>query len=238
MRFPGPAQMIAIVALAVGAVALASPHAADALTIRGQVSRVVDGDTVKIRARGAVTTVRLVGIDTPEVYGRRECFGPQASARAKRLLKPRTQVRVVTDPTQDTRDRYGRLLGYIYKGSARGLRSVNYFLVLSGHAEAYVYNRSRPPRYARQFQAAGEAERGGHRAGFGSTAGARDKGGPRVDLAGAPVQAAGPGDATRTTRGGCSLLSARCELRRYWEAGTRHRWRSSPAGSGRRREGM
>jgi endonuclease YncB( thermonuclease family) len=52
--------------------------------------------------------VRLVQIDTPEVYFGTECYGPQASATTKRLLPEGTRVRLVTEPATDRVDDYGR----------------------------------------------------------------------------------------------------------------------------------
>jgi micrococcal nuclease len=127
---------------------------ASAAMLQGRVTRVVDGDTVKVEVRGVETTVRLVGIDTPETVRPGtpvECFGPAASARAKRLLPPGRSVRLATDPTQDTRDRYGRLLAYVYEPSRAGARgSVNYALVAEGYAKVDVYG-GRPFRDAPAF---------------------------------------------------------------------------------------
>ncbi len=130
-------------AIALAAAGLALAPAAGAVTLDATVVSVVDGDTIKVRARGALTTVRMIGIDTPETRHPSkpvQCFGPAATKAAKRLLPPGRAVRLVTDSTQDTRDRYGRLLAYVYprgKDGARG--SVNYALVASGSAKVYVY---------------------------------------------------------------------------------------------------
>ncbi|HEV2724401.1 MAG TPA: hypothetical protein VGV10_07185, partial [Thermoleophilaceae bacterium] len=51
------------------------------------VVRVVDGDTVELG--GGLGKSRLIGIDTPEVYGGVECYGREASAYAKRQLEGR-----------------------------------------------------------------------------------------------------------------------------------------------------
>ena len=59
------------------------------------VDHVADGDTIVLR--GGVT-VRLVQIDTPEVYFHPECFGEQASAETKELLHRGTLVRLMVDP--------------------------------------------------------------------------------------------------------------------------------------------
>src|SRR5262245_48650750 len=88
-----------------------APAAADATIVR-----VVDGDTVEARLGGEVEDVRLIGIDTPETVkpgAPVECFGPQASHFAHRLLEGR-RVRLVFGA--ERRDPYGRLLAYLYLG--------------------------------------------------------------------------------------------------------------------------
>lgn len=133
------------------AILMASPAGA----FTGTVSDVVDGDTIKVRSRGFEDTVRLVGIDTPET--RRpgtplQCWGPEATRRAERLLPVGSRVEVVADPTQDRRDRYGRFLGYVRRTDMRV--TVNFAMVLSGDARVYVYERSRPFARVASFRAA------------------------------------------------------------------------------------
>ena len=124
--------------------------------LTGTVTRVVDGDTIKFDSRGFESTMRLIGIATPETKRPGypvQCGGPAASAEAARLLPRGTPIRVVSDPSQDARDKYGRFLGYVYlqgRGGARG--SINYRLVRTGFAKTYVY-RQIPFRYAGQFLA-------------------------------------------------------------------------------------
>ena len=104
----------------------------------GRVTKVVDGDTIDVRlASGPVARVRLVGIDTPEVYGGVQCGGKKASASLKRLLPLGTRVKLASDPTQDRRDRYGRLLRYVTK-SATGV-DMNRVQLNRGWARVYVY---------------------------------------------------------------------------------------------------
>jgi micrococcal nuclease len=82
------------------------------------VTRVVDGDTVIARIDGRTHTVRLIGIDTPETVDERkpvQCFGPEASAQTKAALPAGTPVRLELDA--EARDRYGRLLAYVYRAS-------------------------------------------------------------------------------------------------------------------------
>ena len=66
-----------------------------------------DGDTIRL---GNLGSVRLIGIDTPEVYGGVECFGQEASRFARRLLPLGTRVRYRVGVEE--RDGYGRLLAY------------------------------------------------------------------------------------------------------------------------------
>lgn len=102
------------------------------------VTRVVDGDTVVVGVDGGTEDVRLIGIDTPESVDRDRpvmCFGPEASARLAELVPPGTPVRLERDV--EPRDRYGRLLAYLYRASD-GL-FVNLALVAEGAAEDYAY---------------------------------------------------------------------------------------------------
>ena len=103
-----------------------------------RVASVADGDTVNVYlATGAYRRVRLVGIDTPEVYGGVQCGGPEASAAMKRMLPVGTRVQLVSDPTQASVDRYGRLLRYVSR--VADARQVNRAQVYLGNARVYVY---------------------------------------------------------------------------------------------------
>lgn len=121
-----------------------------------RVVRIVDGDTIHVMLNGIDEAVRLIGIDTPETHGKgglRECFGAEATRRISALIPPGTQVRVVRDA--EARDRYGRLLAYIYRRSD-GL-FVNLTLVKEGYAVAFTF----PPNVAHvdEFVAAGRTSR-------------------------------------------------------------------------------
>ena len=102
---------------------------------RGVVTEVIDGDTILVRAGTRTLDVRLLGINTPEtVHPRRpvECFGPQASRYAKRLLQG-VQVRLVYD--RELRDRYDRWLAYVYvEQPGRAPLFANARLVAEGYA--------------------------------------------------------------------------------------------------------
>ena len=107
-----------------------------------RIDHVVDGDTVALR-NGA--RVRLVQIDTPEVYFGAECYGRAASLRAKTMLPPGTRVRLVVEPATDRVDSYGRLLRYVVR--VRDGMNVNIHLVTVGAAAPYFY-RGRRGTYA------------------------------------------------------------------------------------------
>lgn len=115
-----------------------------------QVERVVDGDTVRLRGVGPV---RLIGIDTPETHGgETECFGPEATRYVEDLLPRGANVRYVVG--EEPRDRYGRLLVYLYMPDGAAL---NYVLVTAGYATSLTI----PPndRYAAAFEQAERAAR-------------------------------------------------------------------------------
>lgn len=78
-------------------VSTAPPQAAQS----ARVVRVIDGDTVDVELAGRTERLRLIGMDTPETVDPRtavQCFGQEASARAKALLPPGAAVQVATDP--------------------------------------------------------------------------------------------------------------------------------------------
>jgi micrococcal nuclease len=82
---------------------------------RAQVLRVVDGDTIRVRVDGHTERVRYIGVDTPESVKPGtpvQCFAKRASAANAALVAGRS-VRLVSDVEQ--RDRYGRLLAYVYR---------------------------------------------------------------------------------------------------------------------------
>jgi micrococcal nuclease len=126
----------------VNAAALKSSAAGDmSRMIQAEVVDHVDGDTVRVRISnppqglGAVETIRLIGVDTPEtVHPSRpvEAFGKEASdfTKARLLDQP---VRLAFD--WDLRDRYGRLLAYIYTADGR---CFNARLVSEGYGHAYT----------------------------------------------------------------------------------------------------
>lgn len=120
-----------------------------------QVTEVYDGDTIAVQRGSTVEKVRFLGIDTPETKDPRkpvQCFGKEASNRTKELLTGR-RVRLEMDPSQGERDRYGRILAYIWRDD--GL-FVNKSLLEDGFANEYTY-QSVAYKYQAEFKAAAQS---------------------------------------------------------------------------------
>jgi micrococcal nuclease len=82
--------------------------------VDAKVVRVVDGDTVVVRYEGREERIRLIGVDTPEtVHPNKpvEAYGEEAKEYTKKKLKEK-DIQIEFDVQE--RDRYGRLLGYIW----------------------------------------------------------------------------------------------------------------------------
>ena len=96
-----------------------------------------DGDTVSVQVGDKKETVRLIGIDTPEVHDPRkavQCFGEAASQFTKALIGTNT-VRLENDPLNSDRDKYDRLLRYVYLPDGT---LVNSEIVKQGYGFAYL----------------------------------------------------------------------------------------------------
>ena len=100
------------------------------------VTRVVDGDTIEIDYLGTATSVRLIGVDTPEtVHPRRpiEPYGPEASSFMRNLL---AGEKVYLRFGNEQADRYGRTLAYVFRAPDGVF--VNLELVRQGYGRAYT----------------------------------------------------------------------------------------------------
>lgn len=120
------------------------------------VVRVVDGDTIVASVQNTSVSVRLIGIDTPEVetpYTKAECFGMEASEKARRLLDGQN-VRIETDSSQAIYDTYGRLLAYIYLHDGT---LFNKYLITEGYGHEYTFDI--PYKYQQEFKAAEKTAR-------------------------------------------------------------------------------
>lgn len=92
------------------------------------VKRITDGDGIECEAIGRV---RMIGMDTPELD--QEPFGRQAAAALASLVRVGAHVRIEQDV--DGRDRYGRLLAYVWVGPVL----VNWRMVREGWATLLTY---------------------------------------------------------------------------------------------------
>jgi micrococcal nuclease len=103
-----------------------------------EVVRVVDGDTVRIVYQGKEEVVRLIGLNAPESVDPRrpvECFGQEASLHLQSLLR-NSPVTFRADMSQDVRDKYGRLLGYLVEVDGM---TINERMIRDGYAYEYTY---------------------------------------------------------------------------------------------------
>ena len=123
----------------------ANVWAAGSRPIEGLVVKVVDGDTIHVRVDERVEKVRYIGVNASEVHHptRGEEPGGREASDANRRLVGGRQVRLELDI--QSRDRYGRLLAYVWVGDTM----VNAELVRQGYAQVMTV----PPnvRYQRLF---------------------------------------------------------------------------------------
>jgi micrococcal nuclease len=103
-----------------------------------RVARVVDGDTIVVKDGDARTTIRLVGIDAPEVSHKKREPGQPFSQKSAQHLAGLVLNKVVTVKSFGP-DRYGRILGEVFVSG----KNINLEMVKSGLAEAY---RGTPPK--------------------------------------------------------------------------------------------
>jgi micrococcal nuclease len=115
------------------------------------VIQVVDGDTIKVSMNGEKVTIRLIGVDTPETVDPRkpvQCFGKEATNKIIELLRNKIVV-LEEDESQGDKDKYGRLLRYIFLPDGT---NVNKALIQEGYAYEYTYRL--PYKYQGEFKEA------------------------------------------------------------------------------------
>ncbi len=149
---------------------LSSPlHAQQTTTV----VRVVDGDTLKVRYWGKEESIRLIGIDTPESRVNKKtkkdakrsgqdiktiiAMGKRATEYVESQVKPGDLITIEFDAQQ--RDRYGRLLGYVYLSNGKML---NEEMVKAGYANVMTIppNVKYQDRFLKAYQEAREKRRG------------------------------------------------------------------------------
>ncbi len=122
------------------------------------VEKVVDGDTIDVLLRGTTTRIRIIGMDTPELFDPRkpvQCFAREASAKGHTLLEG-TYVRLEYEPSGDVHDKYGRTLAYVFllgrNPDAPVGTSYEQFMIREGFAHEYAYDKKY--KYQAEFKAA------------------------------------------------------------------------------------
>lgn len=127
------------------------------------VSHVADGDTITVRppGGGAETRVRLLGVDAPELHSRDEKGKADFWAQdARRYMVTRVEHKPVMLRLEqtETRDRYKRLLAYVYVNDSDNL---NLDLVRNGQAYAdRRFRHSMKGQFERAEREARKARRG------------------------------------------------------------------------------
>ncbi len=134
------------------------------------VTRVVDGDTFLLDNK---ERVRLIGVDTPEKFYSKKLekdsersgkdintikkLGQEASDFVKKMVEGK-RVTLRTDSFSSTRDKYGRLLRYVYLEDGT---LVNAKIIESGYANAYtVFKFEKETEFRKLEREARENNRG------------------------------------------------------------------------------
>jgi len=115
------------------------------------VIRVIDGDTIVVSLNGREQSVRLIGVDAPEINSSprgAECFGPESQSYLVENLKEGDQVVLEYDESQGRYDKYDRLLAYVFLGE----QNMGELMIQNGYASEFTYKRDY--RYQSAYKAA------------------------------------------------------------------------------------
>lgn len=116
-----------------------------------KVVKVIDGDTITVEIDGKKESIRMIGIDTPEMVDPRksvQCFAKEASNKTKMTLNGKN-VFLSADISQGDRDKYNRLLRYVF---LEDNTNFNKLMISEGYAHEYTYNI--PYKYQQEFKQA------------------------------------------------------------------------------------
>lgn len=108
--------------------------------------RVVDGDTIEVKIGEKVESVRLIGIDAPEMNEETKERAIESKQYLENLLKNQ-KIYLENDETQDDRDVYNRLLRYVY---LRDRTLINKKMIEAGMAKEFTFIY--PYKYQREFR--------------------------------------------------------------------------------------
>ena len=115
-----------------------------------ELMRVVDGDTIEVKMGDKVESIRLIGIDAPEMNEETMERAIESKQYLENLLKNQ-KIYLEKDETQDDRDVYNRLLRYIYLDDKT---LVNKEMIVANMAKEYTFIR--PYKYQKEFREAEE----------------------------------------------------------------------------------
>jgi endonuclease YncB( thermonuclease family) len=121
-----------------------------------QVNRVIDGDTIEVKKGSVKLTVRLVGIDAPEVSHKKHEPGQPFSQQSTKYLAKLAQNRSV-DVKSYGADRYGRVLGEVFADG----NNANLEMVKAGMAEVYRGNPAQGQDLGQYWKAEEDARKAG-----------------------------------------------------------------------------
>lgn len=116
-----------------------------------KVTSVIDGDTIRVRINSQIESVRLIGIDAPEVdyeNGGHECFAQESAEYVRKLLDDK-YVRLEADESQSDRDTHGRLLRYVFTEDET---NINQVILAKGYAFESTFDVQY--KYQKEFQQA------------------------------------------------------------------------------------
>jgi len=115
----------------------------------GKVINVIDGDTIKVKFKNKVEKIRMIGVNTPELKDDRaqvRCLAQKSKEYTENNLLNK-EVKIEIDPTQGVRDKYGRILGYIFTD-----RNINFNQILISNGYAYEFTYKIPYKYQQEFK--------------------------------------------------------------------------------------
>ena len=115
-----------------------------------EVTKIVDGDTIQIKINDKIESVRLIGIDAPEITEKTKEKGIESKNYLKNLIGTE-KVRLEADETQDDRDIYDRLLRYVFLKDGR---MVNKIMIEAKMAKEYTFRTKY--KYQEEFRKIGK----------------------------------------------------------------------------------
>lgn len=148
------AIFIVVIVLAVYFTVVSSKKKTTSLPVKSlhKVIKVVDGDTIMVEIDGREETVRLIGVDSPEIVDISkpvQCFAKESSDFARNILTGKN-IYLEPDSSQDNRDKFNRLLRYVF---LKDNTNFNLLLIKEGYGREYTY-KGRIYKYRGGFTAA------------------------------------------------------------------------------------